>query len=197
MAHGRMGEGEGRTVSADTDPVPPELCDGDVVVEVGCYEGRWSEAACKTTRCTLHAFEPATRAYAVAKERLAPYPDANLWPVALGSSTGAAQLYDCMRDGANTTIAQGPSEEVPVVDVALVVRLLGHVDLMHLNAEGGELDILARLMDTGDIRRVKMLLVQWHPYNLDISKRIAATTLRLRETHELTRRHAWECWTRV
>lgn len=182
-------------MKASSDPVPDELTSESVVIEGGCYEGAWVAKVHKQLRCTIHAFEPATRAYAVASKRLAELPRVSVWPVALGSECGMMTLHDCKRDGATAHPSGGePSEVVPIVDAAMVVALLGTVDLIHLNAEGGELDILERLIETGQIANVRMLLAQWHPRAGDKGNRIARLEAALVLTHDKQNRHTWGCW---
>jgi hypothetical protein len=113
-------------------------------------------------------------------------------------------LHDCMRDGANAFCAVDgePHEVVSVADAYQEIggiwsEALGDIALMHLNAEGGELDVLERLMDTGLIERVKMIMTQWHPYDAATSTRIERVIERLAETHDQDNRYyAWNFWLR-
>ena len=185
----------------DFDPVPDELQDGDIVIEAGAYEGAWAKKVCEQRDgCKMYAFEPATRAYKMALEKLKDCPNVILRCVALGKQAGTMTLYDCLRDGANTTVdtAEAPnqSESVSIVDTAEALEPLGEIGLMHLNAEGGEVTILERLIETGLIGRAKMILVQWHPYHDEMRARIAEVMRRLAETHEFEPCVAWGCWKR-
>jgi FkbM family methyltransferase len=183
----------------DNDPVPDELQDGEIVLEAGAYEGAWALKVCeKHPNCKVYAFEPATRAYEVAKAKLEGY-DVVLLPFALGKQAAVVKLCDRDRDGANTydhNPESEPSEMVSVVDVADIVEPQDKIALMHLNAEGGEVDILERLIETGLIERVKMILAQWHPYDDEMRERICIVVTGLHRTHEYENRHAWGCWKR-
>jgi FkbM family methyltransferase len=186
-------------VAQDKDPVPGELRDGDIVIEAGAYEGRWAKKVCEQRNCSIYAFEPATRAFEVAQEKLKGCQGVTLRNVALGKQNGTAVLCDRNRDGANTLAhnpESEPSETVPVVDVAEVVKPLGEIALAHFNAEGGEVDILERLVETGLIERFKMILVQWHQYSDELRARVAALTVCLRRTHNYEQGRAWGCWKR-
>jgi len=185
----------------DLDPVPDELEDREIVLEAGAYEGAWTLKVCEALpNCQVYAFEPATRAYKIAKAKLAMFPGAHLRCVALGKSDGTAVLCDRNRDGANIlgcNPENEPSETVQVVDVAGVVEPLGEIAVAHLNAEGGELDILERLIEAGLIGRFKMILVQWHPRaDPVVVRRIGAIVEQLKETHVFEHRIAWGCWKR-
>jgi FkbM family methyltransferase len=184
----------------DLDPVPSELRDGDVVIEAGAYEGAWALKVCQQRpNCRLYAFEPASRAYEIACEKLRGYPNVVLQSVALGKQNGTAVLCDRNRDGANI-LGHNPegeqSETVTVVDVAEVVEPLGEIALAHFNAEGGEIDIVERLLDAGLIGRFKAILVQWHFYDERMVARIEEMTRRLSETHRYEHRVVWGYWGR-
>ena len=184
----------------DKDPVPDELQGGDIVIEAGAYEGAWALKVCEQCpQCKVYAFEPATRAYKMAQEKLKDCPSVTLYRVALGKQDGMATLCDCNRDGANTLDynPEGePSETVPVIDAVEVLEPLGEIGLMHLNAEGSEADILERLIETKLIERVRMILIQWHQSDDSIRARVTALTKRLTETHEYEPRYFWGCWKR-
>lgn len=186
--------------AVDSDPVPPELHDREVVLEAGAYEGAWAKKVCEQREgCVVFAFEPATRAYAVAVERLSGYSGVTLRNVALGKQDGTAVLCDRNRDGANTW-GHNPEneacEEVAVVDVVQVVRPLGEIALAHFNAEGDEIGILEALLDAGLIGQFRMILVQWHIYNPEMRARVGAIHHRLSETHVFEQRGPWGCWKR-
>lgn len=187
-------------IAVDNDPVPPELLDGEIVLEAGAYEGAWTKKVCDQREgCAIFAFEPATRAYEVARKNLKDCAGVDLRNVALGKADGTAELCDRDRDGANTFAVNPehrPSETVVVVDVVDVVRPLGEISVAHLNAEGDEVTILERLIETGLIERIRTLLVQWHPYDDEMRGRIEGVTNRLESTHAFERRGPWGCWKR-
>lgn len=184
----------------DTDPVPPELQDGETVLEAGAYEGAWTLKVLKAhPACKVYAFEPATRAYKIAKRDLSDYPDVHLQCVALGKQDGYAVLCDRNRDGANTfnwNPENEPSESVTVIDVVPVVEPLGEIAVAHLNAEGDELTILERLYEAGLIERIKLIMTQWHLYDDDLRARMIALKERMEVTHNYERRGPWNCWKR-
>lgn len=183
----------------DNDPVPPELCDGDFVLEAGAYEGAWSKKVCEAKNCTVYAYEPASRAYFVAKKRTKDCEGLVLHPYGIGKQARTDVLCDRDRDGANTfgwNPENEPSETVQIRDAAEEVDGWGENSIAHLNAEGGEVEILERLLEVGTIQRFKLVLVQWHPYDDEMRARIASIVEQMAETHDLERRGPWIAWKR-
>jgi FkbM family methyltransferase len=131
------------------------------------------------------------------RQRVKDLENVTIHPVALSDHGGKVTLYDCQRDGANTYIASGTRETVVCKDISQVMDEIGPVDLMHLNAEGSEMDIIERLVDTGQIANVDYLMIQWHPYNISIAHRIGRIGDSLRTTHHRkVGPRAWELFKR-
>lgn len=70
------------------------------------------------------------------------------------------------------------------------------IDLMKINIEGGEYDLLPALVETGEIRRIGYLQIQFH--NFTKSARVERDRIReaLKETHDEVRcfPFVWEFW---
>jgi len=182
----------------DYDPVPDELQDGEIVLEAGAYEGAWVLKVCQAhPNCKVYAFEPATRAYKVAVEKLKECPNVTLRCVALGKQAGTVTLCDRDRDGANIydwNPEDEPSETVNMIDAGDAIRPIGDIAVAHLNAEGCEVDILERMIEEGITEHTGVILVQWHPYDDEMRRRIIHIGECLESTHHYERRGAWGCW---
>ena len=138
------------------------LTENSTVIEVGAYEGRWTERIARSYGCTVHAYEPGSRARAVATKRLEGFPNVTLWPYALGDTERVATLYDCGRDGATLWVRDGSSEPCTVLPASAEVRKFREVDLLVLNCEGAEYEILDNLLRNDGINGVRWLMIQWH-----------------------------------
>lgn len=184
----------------DSDPVPEELRDGETVLEAGAYEGIWIAKVCEQyPNCRVYAFEPASRAYKMARQKLKDYPNVILQNVAIGKQVGPVKLCDRNRDGANTydwNPENEPSETVNMIDAGEAIKPIGDIAVAHLNAEGSEVDILERMIEEGLTERTRVILVQWHPYDDKMRSRIMRISETLEATHDRERRGAWCCWIR-
>lgn len=81
-------------------------------------------------------------------------------------------------------------------DIALLVQGMRQVDLLEMNIEGGEYEVLNRLISTDNITRISTILVQFH--NLGLISELERSKLRnsMNLTHEniFTFDWVWERW---
>jgi FkbM family methyltransferase len=177
--------------------VPPE----GVVVDVGAYDGHWSQRMLERYDCRVQAFEPDPSAFAALRRNLGADPRATLWPYALGGHDGVASLT---RDGPGSSLYGGAATfgttDVEVRDVVTAFDELDldAIDVLKLNIEGGEYDVLDRLVASRRLAGIGTLSVQfheWHPH---------AHARRRRIRRALARTHrelwcypwVWELWQR-
>lgn len=175
-----------------------------VIVDAGAFDGDWSLRAFEKFGAEVYAFEPSPLSLQQAEARLAGIPQVHLMPYALGASDGEMLLVE---GGMGSTLHDSATElddvsttPVAVRDIAAVFDELGleRVDLIKINIEGGEYDLLDRLIASGYIERCRCLLVQFHEWHPDAYARRRRIRKQLRDTHTLDWSHyfVWERWTR-
>lgn len=175
------------------------IAPGEVVLDVGGFEGQWASDIFGRTLCTVHVFEPVPHFAAAIRERFAANPNVHLHETALGGAD--ATLSISVEGDASSTLLEGEhSIEVPVRCFADVVCEEGwtEIALMKVNIEGGEYELLEHLLDAGLASRVRNLQVQFHDFVPDAQRRMLAIQERLRATHELSWYFPfiWESWRR-
>ena len=111
-------------------------------------------------------------------------------------STLYAEAGDDLENNAQAT----GRVEVQVRDIVSVLDELGldNVDLLKLNIEGGEYDVLERLLDTGRMASIDCLMVQFHEWLDRATWRRFRIRQRLRRTHREVWNYpfVWEQWVR-
>ena len=178
-----------------------DLDERSVVVDAGAYVGAWTAAMTQRSGSSVYAFEPNPKAFARLNARVTALPNVQVYECGLGA-----------RDEKQTLTLQGPGSTVyatssmhdaaivEIRDVAAVLDELGiaHVDLLKLNIEGGEYDVLQRLIDTGWSERINVILVQFHEWVPHAHRRRRALRRSLRQTHSQLWRYPWiwEAWHR-
>lgn len=72
------------------------------------------------------------------------------------------------------------------------------VDLMKINIEGGEYELLTRLIETGLIKQIKQLQIQFHDIESDSELKMKNICDNLALTHSPTFQYdfVWENWVR-
>lgn len=147
-----------------------ELDGSSIVWDVGAARGDGAADLRALSSGTIHAFEPHPGSYEHIDLRFAGDDGVRPHPYGLGDHDAAAvlelagpgsSLHGGLRGGFATA-------EVAIRDVADVFAELGddRVDLVKINIEGGEYDLLDRMMETGLVGHVRYLLIQfheWHP----------------------------------
>ena len=181
-----------------------DLSTDDIAVDVGAFKGNWTTAILDRHGCRVEAFElspdyfEGLRQLAHKRSRVTVHEyglgavdqAVDVWRRDMGSST-----YASPEDGDTMEIIEGR-----IRDVAAVWSELGwqRVAVMKLNIEGGEYDLLDRMIQRGLLERVDTFIIQFHEWIPGAYRR------RRRIRRELARSHrqvwnypfVWEKWQR-
>ena len=178
-----------------------DLDERSIALDAGAYVGDWTAALIQRSGASVYAFEPNPKAFARLNERVRSWPNVHAYEYGLGA-----------RDEKQTLTLQGPGSTVfgtssmhdtaivETRDIVAVLDELGidRVDLLKLNIEGGEYDVLQRLIDSGWSERVGVILVQFHEWIPHAHRRRRALRRSLRRTHSPLWHYPWiwEAWHR-
>lgn len=169
-----------------------------VVFDVGAYEGAWLERmAIEYDDYRLCGFEPASRAFVIAQQKLSEFDNVLVHNFGLGAECGTYPLYDCQRDSATFVGGLDPYIDAEMVSIAKFLQdeRIEKVALMALNIEGGEFELLPFLTSTGKIERIERIMIQWHSIFPNAREQQLLIQTALAKTHEMTWNHgAWEAW---
>lgn len=176
-----------------------DLNDNSLVLDLGGYEGQWASDIFAMYCCHIAVFEP-VRAFARSIEtRFQHNPKIRVLPFGLGGGTRKERISLC-QDGSSIFKVAKRQEEIQIIDI---VEWLQHedrntVDLMKVNIEGGEYELLERLIDADRIRAFRHIQVQFHRIASDSPARMERIQEQLGSTHHVTYQYpyVWESWTR-
>jgi FkbM family methyltransferase len=166
-----------------------------VVIDVGGYKGNFTASILDKYNCIVDVYEP-VKTFAEDIEKR--FYD-NKWvtvhnyaledrdytvPIA-GMDEGSSIFFPCDKD----------AEKVEVRDV--VKEIYGDADLLALNGEGCEYPVLERLIETGKIKDIKNILVQFHIFVPGAENRRNKIREELNKTHKemFCYDFCWEAWT--
>lgn len=174
---------------------------GGLVVDAGGFKGEWTSGMLIRYGCRCEVFEPVPVFANICRSLFERNSLVRVHTAALGGSERTMSL-SLAQDG---TSAFGPSEsgnniEAPVVDVSQFFNATKDqtIACLKLNIEGGEYEVLEKLILAGQIGRCKCILVQFHRQPVDWEQRRNAIEVKLRETHDREWCHPmiWEKWVR-
>jgi FkbM family methyltransferase len=183
---------------------PDILTDGDldrdsVVVDAGAFVGEWCGRVSDRYGSTIYAFEPNPQAFTTLEATLGDRPSIRTFACGLGGADVTAQLT---LDGPGASIYPGdtdqPTVAIEIRDASTLFDELGleRIDLLKVNIEGGEYDLLDRLIASGWIERVGGVSVQFHEWHPHAYRRRRAIRRALRATHDEVWCYpwVWELW---
>lgn len=157
------------------------------VIDAGFYEGAFSRQIAEKYGCWIDAYEPIEEW--CKRGRALKLPGVNLIRGAVGVWAGSTLLR--VQGAMTGPYADGPMEETPLF---LIDDVIGDgCDLLKLNIEGGEFDVLERMVNRGLASRCADIQVQFHSCVPNAEKRWKWIRAQLLTTHHLTYDFSW-CW---
>lgn len=177
-----------------------DLDEDSTVLDFGGYKGQWASDVYSKYNCRILIFEPLDLLATGIIERFKLNGKIEVFTVALGANSRTESI-GISDDG--TSIFKDSVEEAMIKfkDARLFFeeQELGEVDLAKLNIEGGEYELLARLIETGLIKQIRHLQVQFHNINADSRMEMEKIWKQLELTHSLQFRYdfVWEGWIRI
>ncbi len=177
------------------------LDETSVVLDIGGFRGDFADALVNRYRCRVLVFEPMTAFFEQCQERFAKEPKVSIFNYGLGAQDEQMSLSSS-NDASSFFRGNGTEGYVSaqVRDVASVWEQLDltRVDLMKINIEGGEYPLLRRLIETGVIRKICNIQIQFHDFVEDAADQRAALRRQLESTHKETWCYdfVWENWCR-
>lgn len=118
----------------------------------------------------IECFEPNPEALSYLEENLKGLPNITIQPYALGNKPGTLEFFVDADIKASSiasasdlmTAKHRPSRRVPVEMRQLSTFIDGPVDILKLDIEGGEMQVMEDLVQSGMLSQVQNLLVEFH-----------------------------------
>jgi len=174
-----------------------DLGQEDVVLDLGGFQGSWCAEIFARYGCQIHVFEPVPDYYNAICHRFAR--NQHIHPHQFGLSYATCKTSLAVQ-GESSSQWKNSSEKVEIQlhDAAYFLKELygAKIGLCKINIEGGEYELLERLLDAKLIHLFENLQIQFHTFVPDATARMEAIQRRLERTHELTYqyRFVWENW---
>ena len=179
----------------------------DLVIDAGAYQGEWTAEMLTRYGCHSELFEPVPAFAEQCRLRYQHNARVRVHQAALGGSNRTTQ-FSLAENGTSEFRGRADATqfEARVQSISGVLSTLdaaqriqpgaGAVGVLKLNIEGGEYEVLESLLTTGDITRVRCLLIQFHRQPADYEQRYAPIVEGLQATHQRVWGFSmvWENW---
>ncbi|MBV9303336.1 MAG: FkbM family methyltransferase [Acidobacteriaceae bacterium] len=173
------------------------LTSDSVVLDCGGYRGDWANNIFDRFGCNIFIFEPVPEFASFIRARFAAQPKIRIFDYGVGRIDNFLTLHQ-NGDGSSVFRQNGEPIQVRIRNIGAVLRELNvqTIDVMKVNIEGGEFDLVKHLVDSGLIKQIRDLQVQFHKIREDSEIRYEALQKSLARTHELTYHYyfVWDNW---
>lgn len=174
------------------------LNDHSIVIDAGGYKGDWASDIFSRYRSTLYVFEPVSEFYNEIKDRF--IHNTQIKVIEAGLSNGEKEiLINVDLNNSSLFKADGVKQRVKLIRAVdyFITHKIEHIDLLKINIEGGEYDLLEDIIQSGFIKNVQNIQVQFHDFVPHADERMEKIKRSLKTTHRATYEHeyVWENWT--
>jgi len=176
------------------------LSSEDLVLDAGGYKGDFAARIYDLYKPHIHVFEPVNKFYKNLENRFQTIDKIVVKKCGLGKETKPVGVH---LDNDSTTLIECSDfiETTIIKDIKEVLEDLGtpEIALFKINIEGGEYDLLDRLIETGLINNIENLQIQFHSWYPNAEFRRLEIIKLLKKTHICRYNYpfVWEGWSRV
>lgn len=169
------------------------------VIDLGGYDGQWASDLFSRYLSNIYVFEAIPDFAGIISRRFSRNSKISTYPFAIGKESRVDRIS---LDGVGSSMFRGADKGivVRVEDASKLFEIcnITHCDLLKINIEGGEYEVLPRLIETGIISAIDNLQIQFHNLGPDSLGLMSAIQTELSKTHVLTWQYiwVWENWKR-
>jgi FkbM family methyltransferase len=176
------------------------LNENSIILDCGGYMGQWASDIYSRYRSKIFIFEPVKDFFDIIKDRFKDNQDIQYFQFGLGDS----DRIDTITLSANGSSIFGDNsnrEEMKMIDVKNWIKEYNiiKINLLKLNIEGGEYELLDRLIECDLIKIIDNIQVQFHDINKDSYLHVLKIRESLKNTHKSTYSYdfVWENWIKI
>lgn len=165
-----------------------------LVFDIGGYMGDWVREIDNRYGCTIKVFEPVKSFVDGLKKEFEDKDNIMIYPYGLGGAKREEKI-NIDREASSIFKTNGAIETISIEDISKNVGS-DIIDLMKMNIEGGEYEIINRLIETGQISQIKNIQIQFHDFIPKANKKRGDIQKELLKTHKLEYCYPfiWESW---
>ena len=163
-----------------------------IVIDLGGYDGQWASDIYSRYRCSVFVFEAVPAFAEKISHRFEGNSAIRVHPIAIGKESRADRIFLNDR-GSSLYVKKDKGIDVQVRDAARLFELcdVAHCQLLKINIEGGEYEVLPRLIESGLIARIDNLQIQFHNFGPSSHSQMETIQSNLIKTHTPTWQYTW------
>lgn len=181
----------------ETHRLKYNLDSNSIVFDVGSYKGDFAAKISNLYHCHIFCFDPIKEFCDQTRNR--DIEKTKVYNFGLGAYTRKQDIF--LKDNGTSVFNYSEinsKESIIIQDVYDFVKKenIGCIDLMKINIEGGEYELLDKIIDTGLINIINNVQVQFHSFVDNSIERKRLISQRISKTHKLTYKYefVWENW---
>jgi hypothetical protein len=176
------------------------LNENSIVLDLGGYEGTWTQKIFDRYQCNIYVFEPIPNLYKNLVEKFKNNDKIKIFNFGISDQDKEIEI-SLLNDGSSFYIN---SENKVLAKVISIIRFLNEnklddIDLIKINIEGDEFPVLKTLIDNNMVNVFKNIQVQFHQFIHDSVNKRNWIREKLNLTHKLTYDYefVWENWEKI
>jgi FkbM family methyltransferase len=180
------------------------LNSNSIVFDVGGYKGDWSAEIYARYNCKVYILEPVKKFSTFIQKRFKNNPNVKVFP--FGLSDENKEVYLSVMDESSSVYRSKTKYHSKNIEKELIQlksftdfireHNITFIDLIKINIEGGEYELLEKIISSGFIKNIDNLQIQFHDFVENAEFRMKEIKKKLSKTHELTYEYiyVWENW---
>ncbi|MEN9917919.1 MAG: hypothetical protein RL662_355 [Bacteroidota bacterium] len=188
-----------RADNGDKNLIPVhDLDENSLVLDVGGFHGDFAAEIYARYSCYIKVFEPVPSFAQYMRLRFEKNNKIDIYQIGLGGHTSTENMS--VNSVSSSTLRSVSDEQIQIQIVGIVEWLetskIDKVALLKINIEGGEYDLLEKLLDSKFIANINEIQIQFHNFVPNATQRMLNIQKKIAQTHMLTFQYTfiWENW---
>ena len=175
-----------------------DLDENALVFDIGGFHGHFAAEIYARYSCNILIFEPVPSFINIINNRFEKNHKIKVYDFGLGGETRTEKMSVNSVSSSTYRTVSNETIDIHMIDILdwLEKNSVEYVDLMKINIEGGEYELLDRLLASDYISKINEFQIQFHNFFPEASTRMKTIQDKLSQTHQLTYQYPfiWENW---
>jgi len=175
-----------------------DLDEDSLVLDIGGFYGDFAAEIYARYSCSIKIFEPVPGFAKKMESRFYKNPKIEVFNIGLGGESRTETMYISMDSSTTNRSIGNNTITIPIVDITEWLRSndIDTISLIKINIEGGEYELLEKLIASKYIHTCNEIQIQFHNFFPDARERMHKIQSSLSVTHQLTYQYPfiWENW---